>query len=134
MVRIAVSQAAFEAVATTLPLGRVVYEAEFDAQGRRAIWVERIALDKLTTARGSICLASRMVRISTTEAAYAAICEALPLGSVASEPQLTARASAWSRSSHMSPTGWPTGAIDFSVLAERLAKLAEERSQPWWIR
>ena len=51
MVRVAVSQVAFEAVAL-LPLGRVVYEPELNAEGERLIWVERPALDKLDALRG----------------------------------------------------------------------------------
>jgi hypothetical protein len=51
MVRIAVSQAAFEAVATIFPFGRVVYEPERNARGERLIWVERRALDKLDGVR-----------------------------------------------------------------------------------
>ena len=52
MVPIAISQAAFEAVAVALPLGRVVYEPERNTHGQRLIWVERLALDKLTALRG----------------------------------------------------------------------------------
>ena len=37
MIRIAISAAAFEAVAATLPLGSVSYEAEFNAKGARII-------------------------------------------------------------------------------------------------
>ena len=52
MIRIAVTEAAFHAVAA-LPLGRVVYEPRLNAQGERLIWVERIALDKLDAMRGA---------------------------------------------------------------------------------
>ena len=52
MVLIAVSQAAFEAVATA-PLGRIVYEPERNAHGQRVIWVERLALNKLAAQRRS---------------------------------------------------------------------------------
>ena len=51
MVRIAVSQAAFKAVAANSPLGRVVYDPERNAKGERLIWVERLALDKLDAQR-----------------------------------------------------------------------------------
>ena len=40
MIRIAVSQAAFEAIAATLPLGSVAYEAQCGAQGQQLIWLE----------------------------------------------------------------------------------------------
>jgi hypothetical protein len=35
MIRIAISQAAFDAIALTMPLGSVGYEAETDANGER---------------------------------------------------------------------------------------------------
>jgi hypothetical protein len=50
MIRIAVTEAAFDAVAATLPLGSVAYEAQLDAQGKRLIWPE--ARVKLTALRG----------------------------------------------------------------------------------
>jgi hypothetical protein len=40
MIRIAISQAAFAAIAATLPLGSVAYEAELDANGQRYVWLE----------------------------------------------------------------------------------------------
>jgi hypothetical protein len=52
VIRIAVSQAAFDAVADTLPLGSVMYEAELNARGERLIWIERLALNKLDGVRG----------------------------------------------------------------------------------
>jgi hypothetical protein len=50
MVRIAVCQAAFEAVAA-MPFGRVVYEPGLNAKGERLIWVELLALNKLDALR-----------------------------------------------------------------------------------
>jgi hypothetical protein len=38
---IAISQAAFEAIAKTMPLGSVGFEREADANGERLIWIER---------------------------------------------------------------------------------------------
>jgi hypothetical protein len=40
MVRIAISQAAFEAIAKTLPLGSVAYENKVNEKGERLIWLE----------------------------------------------------------------------------------------------
>jgi hypothetical protein len=51
MICIAVSPAAFDPVAATFPVGRVVYEPERNAKGERLIWVERLALDKLDALR-----------------------------------------------------------------------------------
>jgi hypothetical protein len=40
MIRIAINVAAFDAVASTLPVGSVMYEAETNAKGERMIWLE----------------------------------------------------------------------------------------------
>jgi hypothetical protein len=48
MVRISVNQAAFDAIADTMPLGSVGYEAAVDGKGERLIWVEARVIDKLT--------------------------------------------------------------------------------------
>jgi hypothetical protein len=52
MVRIAISQAAFEAIARTLPLGSVGYENQVDEHGQRLIWLPRDVLDRLRSLRG----------------------------------------------------------------------------------
>ena len=39
MVRIAISQAAFDAIARTMPLGSVGYENEANERGERLIWL-----------------------------------------------------------------------------------------------
>jgi hypothetical protein len=52
MVRIAISQAAFEAIARTLTLGSVGYENATNEQGERLIWLDR----GLSTASG-LCAA-----------------------------------------------------------------------------
>jgi hypothetical protein len=51
MIRIAISQAAFDAIAATLPPGSTGYENKVDEQGRRLIWLERRMLDKLNSYR-----------------------------------------------------------------------------------
>ena len=43
MIRVAISQAAFDALASTLPLGSVGYENKTDEQGQRLIWLDRAA-------------------------------------------------------------------------------------------
>jgi hypothetical protein len=40
VVRIAISQAAFDAIARTLPLGSVAFENKIDENGERLIWLE----------------------------------------------------------------------------------------------
>jgi hypothetical protein len=52
MIQIAINDAAFEAIADTLPLGIVGYEVEADAKGERLVWLERTACDKLARLRG----------------------------------------------------------------------------------
>jgi hypothetical protein len=51
MVRIAISQAAFDAICATLPLGSTGYENKIDENGNRLIWLERRMLDKLNSHR-----------------------------------------------------------------------------------
>jgi hypothetical protein len=51
MIRIAISQAAFEAIAATLPFGSTGYENKLDENGNRLIWIERRMLDKLNSHR-----------------------------------------------------------------------------------
>jgi hypothetical protein len=40
VIRIAISQAAFEAIARTLPFGSVSFENKTNEQGQRLIWLE----------------------------------------------------------------------------------------------
>ena len=51
-VRIAISQAAFEAIARTLPLGSASFESKTNENGDRLIWLEHRILDKLKSYRG----------------------------------------------------------------------------------
>jgi hypothetical protein len=48
MVRIAISQAAFDAIAATMAFGTANYEAQTD----RLIWLDRLVLAKLNDLRG----------------------------------------------------------------------------------
>jgi hypothetical protein len=52
MIRIAITAAAFDAIAKTLPVGSVGYEAESDAKGERLIWIDDRQADKLGAMRG----------------------------------------------------------------------------------
>ena len=52
MVRIAISQAAFEAIARTLALGSVSFENKTDERGQRLIWLDRAVVDRLRSLRG----------------------------------------------------------------------------------
>jgi hypothetical protein len=52
MVRIAISQAAFDAIAKTLPLGSVGYENATNEKGERLIWLDPAVLARLKAMRG----------------------------------------------------------------------------------
>jgi hypothetical protein len=53
MVRIAITQAAYDAICATLPLGSVGYENEADEEGNRLIWLDRaLVVDRLRAMRG----------------------------------------------------------------------------------
>jgi hypothetical protein len=52
MIRIAISEAAFDAIASISPLGSVGYEAEVGANGERLIWLLAAVVDRLRVLRG----------------------------------------------------------------------------------
>ena len=52
MVRIAITQAAFDAIAKTLLLGSANYETATNEKGERLIWLEPIMVDRLRSMRG----------------------------------------------------------------------------------
>ena len=53
MIRIAITQAAFEAIAQTMPFGSINFEAGVDADGKRYIWLPRAVVDRVRSLRGS---------------------------------------------------------------------------------
>ena len=52
MIRIAITQAAFDAIARTLPLGSISYEPALDEGDLRYIWLEARWVDRLKSYRG----------------------------------------------------------------------------------
>jgi hypothetical protein len=52
LIRIAITAAAFNAVAKTLPVGSFAYEPETTADGGRFIWIDRRARGQLDALRG----------------------------------------------------------------------------------
>ena len=54
MIKIAISGAAFEAIASTLPLGSVAYknEPQLDANGQRFVWLPPAVVSRLSAMRG----------------------------------------------------------------------------------
>jgi hypothetical protein len=52
MTRIAISQAAFDAIAKTLALGDVGYENAVNEKGERLIWLDPRVVDRLRAMRG----------------------------------------------------------------------------------
>jgi hypothetical protein len=53
MIQIAISQAAFDAIAATMAFGTVNYEPQPNENGERLIWLEERWLDKLNSIRRS---------------------------------------------------------------------------------
>jgi hypothetical protein len=53
MVHIVITQATYDAIAATLPLGSVGYEAQRTETGKVFIWLERRAMDRLDALRQS---------------------------------------------------------------------------------
>lgn len=47
MIRIAISQKAFDAIVETMQLGNVDFENATDEQGRRLIWLDHAVVDRL---------------------------------------------------------------------------------------
>jgi hypothetical protein len=52
MIKIAITQAAFEAIAKTLPLGSVAVEPYFNEKGERVVWLDEVWVDRLGAMRG----------------------------------------------------------------------------------
>jgi hypothetical protein len=52
MVRIVISQSAFEAIAKTLPPGATGYENAVNEKGERLIWLDPGVVDRLRAMRG----------------------------------------------------------------------------------
>ena len=50
---LAITQAAFEAIASTLPLGSVAYDNEVTAKGERYVWLDPHAVNRLKAMRGA---------------------------------------------------------------------------------
>ena len=53
MIRIAISQAAFEAIVRPLPFGSTGFENKTDQDGNRLIWLPHNAIDRLNHLRGA---------------------------------------------------------------------------------
>jgi hypothetical protein len=51
MIRISITSAAFEAIASTLPLGTASFESELNAKGERFVWLAPSVVDRLTVLR-----------------------------------------------------------------------------------
>jgi hypothetical protein len=52
MIRIAISAEAFEALASTIPLGSVLFEKELDANGQCHVRLNRAVVSRLKAMRG----------------------------------------------------------------------------------
>lgn len=52
MIKIAITQAAYDAIASTLPLGTVAVEPEANEKGERYVWLAPAVVDRLRFLRG----------------------------------------------------------------------------------
>jgi hypothetical protein len=52
MIRIAITQAAYDAICATLPFGSVAFEAEPNERSMRYVWLDRAVVDRLRSLRG----------------------------------------------------------------------------------
>jgi hypothetical protein len=52
MVRISITQAAYNAICATLPFGSVAVEPYFNEKGERTVWLEEVWVDRLGAMRG----------------------------------------------------------------------------------
>ena len=52
LIKIAISQAAFDAIAATLPLGSVGYENAVNERGERYVWLAPDVINRLRAMRG----------------------------------------------------------------------------------
>lgn len=63
IIRIAITHAAFEEIAATLPLGSVGYENEVNEKGERLIWLDRAIVDRLTALRAGESYSDVIMRL-----------------------------------------------------------------------
>jgi hypothetical protein len=72
MIRIAITQAAFNAIVETMQLGSVGYENQTDEQRRRLIWLDHAVVARLRAMRGpSESYSDVILRIAESEGARA---------------------------------------------------------------
>ena len=72
MIRIAISQAAFDAIVATLPLGSVGYENAVNERGERLIWLDHAVIARLRSMRGQSELFSEVIlRLVEREGSHA---------------------------------------------------------------
>ena len=81
MVRIAITQAAYDAICATLPLGSVGYEAEANERGERLIWLETAVVDRLGAMREPVeSYSDFILRIAGREGDRLGPVRSLPMG------------------------------------------------------
>jgi hypothetical protein len=68
MIRIAISQAAFDAIANTLALGSVSFENKTNQKGERYVWLEPRVVDRLRPLRApGESYSDAILRLAETE-------------------------------------------------------------------
>jgi hypothetical protein len=53
VIKIAITKAAFDAIAATLPLGSVSFENAFNERGERTVWLDPSLVNRLKAMRGA---------------------------------------------------------------------------------
>ena len=81
MIKITITQAAFDAIAATMKLGSVRYENATDEQGQRLIWLEPQVLDSLRALRWpSESYSDVIIRMAAYNAGGASVIEVVQRG------------------------------------------------------
>jgi len=66
MIRLAISQAAFEAITSTLPVGFVAFDPEANEKGERLIWLEAAVVGSSSTNSG-LCAGPAKATATSTD-------------------------------------------------------------------
>jgi hypothetical protein len=68
MIRIAITQVAYDAICATLPLGSVAVEPYYNERGERLIWLEAAMVDRLgAMRRAGESYSDVILRVATLE-------------------------------------------------------------------
>ena len=135
MIRIAITAEAFDAIASTLPLGSVGYENEVNERRERLIWLEPKVVDRLRALRepgesySDVIL--RLAAYGEPRSRDQTVGRLRRATSTYVEVEKTVGLDGRSRPARREKM--MRGAI-FSAVEQLLDVLAAERARPWWRR